>query len=61
MNNEQRMRNLSVPLGEIDVVLDTDAYNEILSCNPKKNPLSKEGGFLFVLFTIHYSFILSGS
>jgi len=22
----------------------------------KQNPLSKEGGFLFVLFTIHYSF-----
>ena len=21
----------------------------------KQNPLSKEGGFLFVLFTIHYS------
>ena len=29
MNNEQRMKNLSVPSGKIDVVLDTDAYNEI--------------------------------
>jgi hypothetical protein len=24
MNNEQRMKNLSVPSGKIDVVLDTD-------------------------------------
>jgi len=29
MNNEQRIKNLSVPSGKIDVVLDTDAYNEI--------------------------------
>lgn len=29
MNYEQRIRNLSVPNGKIDVVLDTDAYNEI--------------------------------
>lgn len=29
MNIEQRMKNLSVPKGKIDVVLDTDAYNEI--------------------------------
>lgn len=29
MNTEQRMKNLSVPKGKIDVVLDTDAYNEI--------------------------------
>lgn len=29
MTNEQRMKNLSVPEGKIDVVLDTDAYNEI--------------------------------
>lgn len=29
MTNEQRIRNLSVPQGRIDVVLDTDAYNEI--------------------------------
>ena len=29
MNMEQRIRNLSVPEGRIDVVLDTDAYNEI--------------------------------
>ena len=29
MTNEQRLRNLSVPEGPIDVVLDTDAYNEI--------------------------------
>ena len=29
MTNEQRMKNLSVPSGKIDVVLDTDAYNEI--------------------------------
>ena len=27
--NEQRIKNLSVPHGRIDVVLDTDAYNEI--------------------------------
>jgi inosine-uridine nucleoside N-ribohydrolase len=29
MTNEQRLKNLSVPTGSIDVVLDTDAYNEI--------------------------------
>ena len=29
MTYEQRMKNLSVPSGRIDVVLDTDAYNEI--------------------------------
>lgn len=29
MTNEQRVKNLSVPVGKIDVVLDTDAYNEI--------------------------------
>lgn len=29
MINEQRIKNLSVPSGKIDVVLDTDAYNEI--------------------------------
>lgn len=29
MNEEQRIKNLSVPEGCIDVVLDTDAYNEI--------------------------------
>lgn len=29
MNSEQRIKNLSVPNGKIDVVLDTDAYNEI--------------------------------
>lgn len=29
MNEEQRIKNLSVPGGCIDVVLDTDAYNEI--------------------------------
>lgn len=29
MTNEQRMKNLSVPQGMVDVVLDTDAYNEI--------------------------------
>lgn len=29
MNIEQRIKNLSVPCGKIDVVLDTDAYNEI--------------------------------
>lgn len=29
MTNEQRIKNLSVPTGDIDVVLDTDAYNEI--------------------------------
>ena len=29
MTYEQRLKNLSVPEGKIDVVLDTDAYNEI--------------------------------
>ncbi|MBP3348890.1 MAG: nucleoside hydrolase [Clostridia bacterium] len=29
MTFEQKMKNLSVPQGRIDVVLDTDAYNEI--------------------------------
>lgn len=29
MTIEQRIRNLSVPEGPVDVVLDTDAYNEI--------------------------------
>ena len=29
MTNEQRIKNLSVPSGRIDVVLDTDTYNEI--------------------------------
>ena len=29
MTNEQRIKNLSVPRGRVDVVLDTDAYNEI--------------------------------
>ena len=29
MTDEQRITNLSVPSGRIDVVLDTDAYNEI--------------------------------
>ncbi|MBR2957916.1 MAG: nucleoside hydrolase [Clostridia bacterium] len=29
MNSEQRIKNLSVPKRKIDVVLDTDAYNEI--------------------------------
>lgn len=29
MTNEQRIKNLSVPNGRVDVVLDTDAYNEI--------------------------------
>ena len=29
MTDEQRIKNLSVPTGRIDVVLDTDAYNEI--------------------------------
>ena len=29
MTNEQRIKNISVPAGKIDVVLDTDAYNEI--------------------------------
>lgn len=29
MTNEQRMKNLSVPKGKVDVVLDTDAFNEI--------------------------------
>ena len=29
MTIEQRIKNMSVPEGRIDVVLDTDAYNEI--------------------------------
>lgn len=29
MTEEQRLRNLEVPQGPVDVVLDTDAYNEI--------------------------------
>ena len=29
MTQEQFFKNLSVPTGKIDVVLDTDAYNEI--------------------------------
>ncbi|MBE6641009.1 MAG: nucleoside hydrolase [Ruminococcaceae bacterium] len=29
MTNEQRLKNLAVPEGKIDVVLDTDTYNEI--------------------------------
>ena len=29
MTNEQRMKNLEVPKGKIDVVLDTDAFTEI--------------------------------
>lgn len=29
MTIEQRIKNLSVPSGKVDVVLDTDAYNEI--------------------------------
>jgi hypothetical protein len=29
MTQEQYLKNLTVPTGKIDVVLDTDAYNEI--------------------------------
>ncbi|MBR6808160.1 MAG: nucleoside hydrolase [Clostridia bacterium] len=29
MTIEQRVKNLSVPAGKVDVILDTDAYNEI--------------------------------
>ena len=29
MKQEQYLKNLSVPQGTVDVVLDTDAYNEI--------------------------------
>lgn len=29
MTNEQRLKNLSVPAGTVDAILDTDAYNEI--------------------------------
>ncbi len=29
MTNEQRLKNLQVPQGRVDVVLDTDAFNEI--------------------------------
>lgn len=28
MTNEQRIKNLSIPQGKVDVVIDTDAYNE---------------------------------
>ena len=28
MTNEQRLKNLSVPTGRVDVVIDTDTYNE---------------------------------
>lgn len=46
MTNTDRMKNLSVPTGPVDVVLDTDTYNEIddqfaiaylLSCKEKLN------------------------
>ena len=46
MTKEQRIKNLSVPSATVDVVLDTDAYNEIddqfaiaylLSCKEKLN------------------------
>ena len=49
MTTEQRIKNLQVPTGKIDVVLDTDAYNEIddrfaisylLRCREKLNPLA---------------------
>ena len=29
MTNEQYLKNLEVPAGKIDVVLDTDAFNEV--------------------------------
>ncbi len=29
MTNEQRLKNLNVPAGKVDVVLDTDTFNEI--------------------------------
>ena len=29
LTNEQKIKNLSVPTGMIDVVIDTDAFNEI--------------------------------
>ena len=29
LTNEQRLRNLQVPSEVVDVVLDTDAFNEI--------------------------------
>ena len=46
MTNEQKFKNLLVPTDKVDVVLDTDAYNEIddqfaiaylLSCKEKLN------------------------
>lgn len=46
MTDAQRIKNLSVPSGTVDVVLDTDAYNEIddqfaiaylLNCGEKLN------------------------
>ena len=29
MTTEQLLKNLEVPVGQVDVVLDTDTYNEI--------------------------------
>lgn len=29
MTNEQKLRNLQMPTGPVDVILDTDAYNEV--------------------------------
>ena len=33
MTREQFFKNLDVPTGKIDVILDTDAYNEIDGIN----------------------------
>lgn len=49
MTNEQRLKNLKVPTGMVDVVLDTDAYNEtddqyaialLLRSKEKLNPVA---------------------
>ena len=29
MTNEQYLKNLEAPKGKVDVILDTDAYNEV--------------------------------
>lgn len=36
MTNEQRIKNLSVPQGRVDVLLDTDAYFKLLSLLDEK-------------------------
>ena len=42
-------------------VWESEAPNDVTGSSPvrgaKQNPLSKEGGFLFVLFIFHYSLV----